>query len=150
PLRALFDAPTVHGLAAVLATALRGGGVPSPRIPRARRGDRAPVSFQQERMWFLDRFEAGGSTFSITAALRLAGELDMAALERALGELARRHETLRTRFESEDGRPVQVVEPPRPTFLAPVDLTGAPDPQRELRIRVEAEAAAPFDLARGP
>ena len=150
PLRALFDAPTVHGLAAVLATVLRGGGVPSPRIPRARRGDRAPVSFQQERMWFLDRFEAGGSTFSITAALRLAGELDMAALERALGELARRHETLRTRFESEDGRPVQVVEPPRPAFLAPVDLTGAPDPQRELRIRVEAEAAAPFDLARGP
>src|SRR5206468_4741697 len=86
----------------------------------------------------------------MSAALRVRAELGGAALCRALGELTRRHETLRTRFETEDGRPVQVIEAPRPVGLEPIDLSGSADPERELRVRLEAEATAPADLARGP
>jgi len=150
PLRALFDAPRLRDLARVLATAVRGGDPVLGRIPRAERGDRAPVSFQQERMWFLDRFQPGASTYTMTAAFRLRGDLDVPALERAVEELARRHEALRTRFEAEDGRPSQVVDPPRPAGLQSVDLSGSENLETELGVRLEDEARTPFDLERGP
>jgi amino acid adenylation domain-containing protein len=150
PLRTLFDAPRVRDLSGALAAALRQGGTPAGRIPRVERLDRAPVSFQQERMWFLERFEPGGSTFTLTAALRLRGALDVNALRGALDELVRRHASLRTRFDEEDGAPVQIIDAPRPVRLDPADLSGAADAEQELRRRLEAEAAGGFDLALGP
>jgi hypothetical protein len=150
PLRALFDTPVLRDLARVLAAAMRGGEPSVGRILRAERGSRAPVSFQQERMWFLDRFEPGGSTFNLAAAVRFGGELDVLSLERALAELARRHESLRTRFEAEDGRPVQIIRPPGSVDLASEDLSTAADPERRLFHRIEEEAVAPFDLASRP
>ncbi|HEU5182484.1 MAG TPA: amino acid adenylation domain-containing protein [Candidatus Polarisedimenticolia bacterium] len=150
PLRAMFDAPTVRELAARLADVLLGERREIAPIPRAERGNRIAVSFQQERMWFLDRFEPGGSTYTMTAGLRLRGDLEVAALQRAIGELARRHEALRTRFEEEDGIPSQVIDPPSLLSLDPIDLSGAADLESELRERLEAEARVPFDLARGP
>ncbi|MFN8178104.1 MAG: amino acid adenylation domain-containing protein [bacterium] len=149
PLRAVFEAPTVRELAAVLGAALRAEPSPGP-IPRSAPGSRAPLSFQQERLWFLDRLDPGGAGYVISAGLDLRGDLDRPALERALAALAQRHETLRTRFESDEGRPLQVVDPPRPLPLEHVDVRGAADPEEELRARLEAEALAPFDLERGP
>ena len=71
----------------------------------------APTSFAQERLWFIDQMEPGSSTYNIPMAWRLGGALDGVALERALGEIVRRHEALRTVFKEVDGSPVQVVAP---------------------------------------
>src|SRR5690242_5188816 len=84
-------------------------------IPRAPRGGALPLSFAQERLWFLDRLGAGGAAYHVPASVRLRGPLDALALERTLGALVARHEALRTAFSEADGRPVQTV-------LAGVDL----------------------------
>ncbi|HEU4560320.1 MAG TPA: condensation domain-containing protein, partial [Longimicrobium sp.] len=112
----------------------------------------APLSFAQERLWFLDRLEPGSAAYNIPAALRLAGALDARALERALGEIVRRHEALRTVFTEVDGSPVQVVVP-FGGFVVPVeDLSALSEADREaaVRRRVGEEAARPFDLTAGP
>ena len=74
-------------------------------------GEEAPLSFAQERLWFLDRFEPGSAAYNMPAALRITGDLDTAALAAAFGEIVRRHEVLRTGFPESGGRPVQVVLP---------------------------------------
>src|SRR5687767_12749916 len=71
----------------------------------------APLSFAQERLWFLDRLEPGSAFYNVPNAVRLHGALDEAALERALGEIVRRHESLRTTFAEADGSAVQVIAP---------------------------------------
>ena len=98
PLRALFEGPTVAELAGRVEE-MRRAGLPvlPPVVPVERTGP-LPLSFAQERLWFIDRLEPESATYNIPAALRLAGALDEAALERALGEIVRRHEALRTVF----------------------------------------------------
>src|SRR5579862_8430167 len=135
PLRALFELPTVARLAAHLA-ALRAGGLaaapppiaPISAVPRAaghpeRRGmARLPLSFGQERLWFLDQLEPGGVAYNMPAAVRLRGEFDAAALAASLGEVVRRHEVLRTVFALAGEEAVQVPLPPAPLPLPLVDL----------------------------
>jgi amino acid adenylation domain-containing protein len=115
----------------------------------------APLSFAQQRFWFLAQLEPGTYLDNMFRALRLAGPLDCAALERALAELARRHGALRTRFPAENGEPRQVVEPelpggaPLPAF---VDLSSLPAGEvlpRAVALAGE-ESRRPFDLALGP
>ncbi|HEX9939644.1 MAG TPA: condensation domain-containing protein, partial [Longimicrobium sp.] len=120
-------------------------------VPRAHR-DVAPLSFAQERLWFLDRLEPGSTTYNMPWPLRLRGTTDTGALERSLGEIVRRHESLRTVFREEDGSPVQVVVPFAGFTLAADDLSRLPEAEREaeMRRRVTDEAARPFDLAAGP
>ncbi|HLL47123.1 MAG TPA: amino acid adenylation domain-containing protein, partial [Longimicrobiaceae bacterium] len=152
PLRALFETPTVAGLAARVEAA-GGAGRPRPgSIRRVERGGELPLSFAQQRLWFLDQLEPARSTYNMPLALRVGGGLDSRALERALSRVARRHESLRTRFPSEHGRAVQLVEPPRPMRLPEVDLGGLPDQAREAELQrlVADEARRPFDLAAGP
>src|SRR5206468_12214817 len=98
PVRALFDTPTVAGLADLLAVLIAAGtrGAPTPRLQPVPRDLELPLSFAQERLWFLDRLEPGGSAYNISAAVRLVGPLDVAAFGAALGEVVRRHEALRT------------------------------------------------------
>src|SRR5688500_9372545 len=74
-------------------------------------GGRAPLSFAQERLWFIDRLEPGSAAYNLSETWRLGGALDEAAVERALGEIVRRHEALRTVFTETDGSPVQVIAP---------------------------------------
>ena len=113
--------------------------------------DPAPLSFAQERLWFLDRLEPGRSTYNLVPVfLRIKGRLDLAALRRALGELARRHESLRTTFPEVDGRPAQVVAPAAPFFLPLVDLRVLRSREAAGRALAHAEAERPYDLARGP
>ena len=83
----------------------------------------APLSSAQERLWLLDRMEPGGSAYNVPAARRLSGPLDAAALERALAEVVRRHESLRTTFAEHDGSPVQVIAPFAGFTLAVDDLS---------------------------
>jgi amino acid adenylation domain-containing protein len=152
PLRALFEAPSVAGLAARV-EALRGdGGAVLPPVVPVERGGPLPLSFAQERLWFIDRLEPGSASYNISMARRLGGALDVAALERALGEIVRRHEALRTTFREVDGSPVQVIAPFGGFTLRLDDLSGLPDadPEVEVRRRVNEEAVLPFDLAAGP
>jgi amino acid adenylation domain-containing protein len=114
-----------------------------------------PLSFAQQRIWFLDRLLPGGSAYNMPAAVRLAGRLDVAALAASCAEIERRHEVLRTVFPADGGRPRQVVRAPGavPLPLLPIiDLGALPEPlrQAESARRVAAEFHAPFDLAVGP
>ncbi|HLL47353.1 MAG TPA: condensation domain-containing protein, partial [Longimicrobiaceae bacterium] len=149
PLRALFDAPTVAGTAARVGAALRDrGGEPAPPLLPVPRDRPLPLSFAQQRLWFIDRLEPGRSAYNIPGALRLRGPLDRDALERALGEVVRRHEALRTVFREVHGEPVQVVSAGAGPVLEDVDLAGAAE--AEVLRAVRAEAERPFDLAAGP
>ncbi|MDH7486312.1 MAG: amino acid adenylation domain-containing protein [Anaerolineae bacterium] len=113
----------------------------------------SPLSFAQERVWFLERLEPGRALYNVPeVTFRLRGPLDVAVLERSLNEIVRRHETLRTTFGQVDGRPVQVIHPSRQLTLPVVSLEHLPLEQREAEARRLAaeEVMRPFDLARGP
>ncbi|MEW5925849.1 MAG: amino acid adenylation domain-containing protein [Gemmatimonadota bacterium] len=152
PLHALFEAPTPAAMAGRVADALRAGAVPPPPILPTRRGGDVPASFAQRRLWLLDRLEPGTAAWNMPFSLRLRGALDARALERALAELARRHESLRTVLPALDGEPVQRILPAGPRPLPVVELRGLPEGAREAAVRrlAEAEALRSFDLARGP
>jgi amino acid adenylation domain-containing protein len=112
-----------------------------------------PLSFAQERLWFLDQMEQGHSaTYNIGTAVRLHGALHAAAIEQSLDEILRRHSSLRTSFKMVDGQPVQVIAPPQPFDLRFIDLVALPETQREEHSRKLAteEAQLPFDLTRAP
>ncbi|MEW5929981.1 MAG: condensation domain-containing protein, partial [Gemmatimonadota bacterium] len=115
-------------------------------------GGPAPLSFAQERLWFIDRLEPGSASYNMPVARRLGGALDEAALERSLGEIVRRHEALRTVFAEVDGSPVQVIAPFGAFALPVEDLSGLGEADREaaLRQRAGEEARRVFDLSAGP
>ncbi|HSG40129.1 MAG TPA: condensation domain-containing protein, partial [Thermoanaerobaculia bacterium] len=85
-----------------------------------------PLSFAQQRLWFLDRLQPGAALYNMPAAVRLRGALDRPALERALAEVVRRHEALRTTFVAVNGRPFQVVSPEAAVDLPLTDLSVLP------------------------
>ena len=116
-----------------------------PRAPR----EQLPLSFAQERLWFLDQMNPGLAVYNLYQAVRLNGGLDQSALEQSLNDLIRRHEALRTNFTTQEGEPVQVVAPARRLELRQADLTLLADPAREavLQHMLRVEAARPFDLA---
>src|SRR6185369_6773847 len=165
PLRTLFDHPTVAGQAAAAEAILRGGSGAAgghravvPAIVRAQEGPEAgaPLSFAQQRLWFLDQLEPDSSSYNIPFALRLLGSLDLRALRAALDEIYHRHEPLRARFGRMeglvDGHPVQRIADPAPVAVPVVDLAALPIARREAEAhRVAAEESLrPFDLAAGP
>ncbi len=111
-----------------------------------------PLSFAQQRLWFLDQFEPGNAAYNIPVALRLSGVLNVEALKRTLDDLVRRHEALRTSFASIDGVPVQMVKPALEVALPLTDLSALTQAQRDLQVAgiLQQEAKEPFDLASGP
>ncbi|HWM91033.1 MAG TPA: amino acid adenylation domain-containing protein [Thermoanaerobaculia bacterium] len=111
-----------------------------------------PLSFGQQRLWFIEQLNPGSAAYNIPFAGRLRGRLDSGILERSLLEVARRHEVLRTRFLLRDGKPVQVVDPEPFVRLPVIDLTALPADPREAEAAriILAEPHAPFDLERGP
>jgi amino acid adenylation domain-containing protein len=154
PLRWLFEGLSLAQVAAKLdeAGADAGGAGEDDAIVPASREAPLPLSFQQERLWFLDRLQPGTSTYNVPMALRLRGALDAGALERTLAELLRRHEALRTVFHGVDEGAVQVILPAEGFSLPPFHM-GYVDPQdveAEVARLVAFEAALPFDLAQGP
>ncbi|MFP2933517.1 amino acid adenylation domain-containing protein, partial [Pyxidicoccus sp. 3LG] len=151
PLRALFEASTLSALAARVESSLQAGqGVALPPLTRAPRTDALPLSFAQQRLWFLQQLDPASAVYNIPAALRLTGALDSSALQRALSELVRRHESLRTSFHDANGQPSQRINEPAPFALPVVDLSSREDREAEVRRLAEAEANQPFALDRGP
>jgi len=132
---------------------LRTAGAPGSGSIERRVGEgELPLSFSQERLWFLVEFEPGTTAYNLPEAVRLAGRLDAAALEASLREMVRRHEALRTTFTAADGRPIQVISPRAELSLPVVDLRRlAADRREAVAGRLASElAATPFDLTRGP
>jgi amino acid adenylation domain-containing protein len=128
----------------------RAGSTSTSAIARRATGGSAPLSFAQERLWFLDRLQPGNSAYSVPMAIGLAGPLNVAALERSLNEIVRRHEVLRTAFSFMEAQPVQVIAAAESLRLPLIDLQGLPDTESEARRLAAEEALRPFDLARGP
>jgi amino acid adenylation domain-containing protein/non-ribosomal peptide synthase protein (TIGR01720 family) len=111
-----------------------------------------PLSFAQERLWFLDQLLPGNPAYNIPLALQLSGRLDRAALERALNEIVRRHEILRTTFALHDGQPMQIVAPALHVPLPLEDLRGLPERERASAVQrfLVTDGQQPLDLERGP
>nr|QEO74167.1 AMP-dependent synthetase and ligase [uncultured bacterium] len=149
PLRALFESPTVAGLAARVAGSEQRD---VPAIEPVPRDSDLPLSFAQQRLWFLDQLEPSTAEYNVPYALRVRGPLDVDALGTALTGVVARHETLRTTFATVDGEPVQVVHAPRDFPLEVTELSHLERDKRELEARglAAAEAQRPFDLERGP
>jgi amino acid adenylation domain-containing protein/non-ribosomal peptide synthase protein (TIGR01720 family) len=152
PLRALFEVPTV---------AAQAGAIDAVRQrDTTRLGGRAqeleegpwPLSFAQERLWFLAQLEFNQASYNVPVAVRLVGDLDVARLRQCFATLGLRHELLRTRFAEVDGKPSMLVEAEAIVLPPPIDLRGVPDGQRLAHARelLEQEAARPFELSQGP
>jgi amino acid adenylation domain-containing protein len=123
-----------------------------PPLERQIRGDVIPLSFAQERLWFLDRLGLVGAAYNVSMALRLDGELDVDLLNKAFTELTHRHESLRTRFVMHEGRPIQIIDPPCSSNLALVELSTVASQVREQHIQRLSfeEAHRVFNLSEGP
>jgi amino acid adenylation domain-containing protein len=155
PLRSLFESPTLAGLAERIESALAAHGDAGKRLPPILPVDRSvelPLSFAQQRLWFLDQFEPGNPFYNVPGAVRLYGALDVAALEQSINEVVRRHEILRTTFTSAHGQPRQVIAPALKLTLAPENLQALAEAERQAEVRRLAaeEARRPFDLAASP
>ncbi|HLJ87501.1 MAG TPA: amino acid adenylation domain-containing protein, partial [Candidatus Angelobacter sp.] len=144
----LFEASTVEQLVTRLAAR------DSEREPLAitERPKCIPLSYPQQRLWFIDRLEGGSSAYNIPEALRLRGALDQCALQQALQALVDRHEILRTRFSQEDGEPAQIIAPSLAIELPMEDWKSLQEEIRQQRLveALRSEWERPFDLTAGP
>ncbi|HKY28110.1 MAG TPA: condensation domain-containing protein, partial [Pyrinomonadaceae bacterium] len=151
PLRCLFESPTIAALAERIEL-VRGetgaDGADAATIDRIARDRPMPLSFAQQRLWFLSQLDPESPSYNIRYAIRISGPLNVPALERALSTIVDRHESLRTVFRTVDEEPVQIVLPDQSFTLETIDVTDRPAEEREdkaLRLLTEA-AARPFDL----
>jgi len=148
PLREFFESPTVEQVAAQLANALPA----SAPIPRADLTDSAPLSSAQLRLWFIDQLERGSAAYHISEAMRMQGDLNGSALQKALDTLVVRHESLRTVFIKQGGAPLQQITPAVPFALQMVNLRSVATARREAEVarQIQEDASAPFNLSAGP
>src|SRR5271166_4410362 len=153
PLRAMFDAPTIAAFAVVIQNArgMQTGGV-EPRINRVPRDGNLPPSYAQQRLWFIDQLEPGSPLYNLASIYRMRGALNVPALQQAINEIVRRHDSLRTTFRNVDGQPVQVIAAELRVSLEVTPVKGTGEEQREAEVKRLAREAAvrPFDLANGP
>ena len=152
PLPALFDAPTVAGLAKSIESLIGAGGSDAASVMKpVSRGGRLPLSFAQQRLWFLDQLEPHSTAYNRTFAVRLTGPLNLESLQQSLREVIRRHEVLRTNYPSVDGEAQQIITAASGFTLRLFDLDGLPPHERGDMARrlVSADVHRPFDLASG-
>jgi non-ribosomal peptide synthetase component F/NRPS condensation-like uncharacterized protein len=153
PLRDLFEAPTIAQLARRILARKYSQLDPEaqPIVPLAHR-NQIPLSFAQQRLWFLEQLVADNVSYNISRPFRLRGWLDSAALERSLQEIVSRHEILRTTFMLVDSQPVQTITPSQTLKMPVIDLEALLEARREPEAleRIITEARRPFDLVQGP
>ncbi|HVR98413.1 MAG TPA: amino acid adenylation domain-containing protein, partial [Thermoanaerobaculia bacterium] len=150
PLRRLFEARTLAEQARAVREARRDEDLDAPPVvPVPRDGD-LPLSFAQQRLWLLDQLEPGSAAYNIPLAVRLDGAVSPGRLAWIFGEVARRHEALRTTFAPREDRPVQVIAPEWKPELPVVDLSRLADREERALALARDEARRPFDLRRGP
>ena len=149
PLRSIFESPTVNELSKKIGPRKT---AETPPLQHAVRTGRLPLSYAQQRLWFLDQLVPGTPVYNIPAAVRLPCEINVDALRQSLNEIIRRHETLRTTIAIVDGEPIQVVAPDLKLALPLIDLQELPKTKREAESRrlAKEQAEGPFDLAQGP
>jgi amino acid adenylation domain-containing protein len=153
PLRLMLQAPRLGDLADKVQQLMKEQeGIGVPELARAEGNGRLPLSFAQQRLWLIDQLEPGSTAYNVPFAVRLTGELDRVALGRALSEIVRRHEVLRTTFLTEDDGPAQVIGEPQPVTVRLVDVEHVEKAARlqVARRLIEAEAKQPFSLSTGP
>ncbi len=153
PLRNIFEGPTIAGLARNIETARAAQvGLRIPPIGKAVRNENIPLSFSQQRLWFLDKLEPGNPAYNIHAAVRLMGDLDPDILKRSLEAVIERHEILRTTFPDTDGRPIQHIGQSFKLDLPFLDFERLEENEREAEALnlIMDESQRPFDLAHGP
>jgi amino acid adenylation domain-containing protein len=153
PLRRIFETPTVARLGESVEAALKGGSAaPAPPVQRVQRAGDLPLSFAQQRLWFLDQWMPASAAYNIPVVMRLDGSLHEDALKASINAIVGRHEALRTTFEVTGDRPAQVIAPALDVPLPLVDLSGLPCEARQTEAQrwIKEEAQRPFDLARGP
>ncbi|WP_338925843.1 amino acid adenylation domain-containing protein [Mycetohabitans endofungorum] len=151
PLATLFATPTLAAFAAALEAPLQQGTDALPEITPMSRESSLPLSFAQQRLWFLAQLDGGSDTYHIPLALHVRGPLDRAAWQQALDALLARHEALRSTFVSVEGQPqVRLLPADTGVPLRWHDLRGVPDADMQLSRLSQEAAHAPFDLARGP
>jgi hypothetical protein len=115
---------------------LRGGeAVAAPPFRKVERDANLPLSFAQQRLWFLNQVEPDSSSYNVPLAIQLQGNLDLKALEQTLSEIVRRHEVLRTTFRPIDGQPVQVISPPYSFHLEVEQLKDVPESRHDSLLR---------------
>ncbi len=151
PLSALFENSTVERLATVVQRAIA-TGPEAPPIERITRDAPLPLSFGQQRLWFLHQLLPMTDQYNVPANLRLTGRLVAPVLSACLDEIVRRHEVMRTRFVEADGVPVQIIDEPRGLPLPTIDLSGLPEAERSSTLaRLQRnESLQAFDLVAGP
>jgi amino acid adenylation domain-containing protein len=151
-LRSLFEQPTIAALAPLIEAAREKSEDREAPLVRAARDRTLPLSFAQQRLWFLEEFRPGDLSYVVPAALRLIGALDISALSWSINEIVSRHEALRTTIASVDGEATQRIAPSLEIACPLVDLSDLDAALREdeMRRRVAEENRHPFDLARGP
>ena len=150
--RQMFERPTVAELAEVVGAETGLQALVPPPMRRAPREGVLPLSYAQQRLWFIDRLEPGSAAYDMPFGVRLKGELEKQAALRALQEVARRHEILRTRFPEVDGVPVQKIAAGIDLALEELDLCEWDKQEREEELNriAKSEALRPFDLGTGP
>lgn len=152
-LREIFESPTILALGRKIDDyRLSAQGIPVVPMRSVPRTGDLPLSFAQQRLWFLDQLAPNSAFYNIPTALRLTGSLNESALIKSLETIIERHEALRTTFPEQDGKPYQYIATHLPLPLEKTDLTALDPAQRELEIMrlAEEEARRPFDLAHGP
>jgi acyl carrier protein len=152
PVRTLFESPTVSEITARIRQTQNKGPAAAPPLVGVSRERNLPLSYAQQRLWFLHQMQPESPAYNIPFALRLTGKLDRKALQSSLCAMVERHETLRTSFPAHQGKPVQKIEPESQVSVEEIDLRHLPEEQREAEIRqkVLEQANRPFDLANGP
>jgi amino acid adenylation domain-containing protein len=153
PLRTMFEAPTIAQFANSIEQQRRSHtGLVIPPLTRSSRQSQVPLSYAQQRLWFIDQLEPGNALYNLASMYRMRGQLNVAVLQQTINEIVRRHESLRTTFRSLDGQPVQVIsdELRVPLRIAQVEGGDRDQQEAELERWAREEATRPFDLANGP
>lgn len=153
PLRSLFEHPTVSELAKFIETmrSLSQSVSAPPILPRTQEAE-IPLSFSQQRLWFLEQLDSGDALYNIRAVVRLSGKVNIPALEMSFNEIIARHEILRTNFIVNNGQPIQIIAPTVNLVLPVVELQQLPEIEREVKSQqlAEQEAAYSFNLSNEP
>ena len=149
-LRSVFERPTLEGLAERVREARQAAGKAMPKVEKRKEGERIPLSYGQERLWFLEKFQPGESVYHIPVVMKMKGEIEEKRLEKSLQEIVKRHEVLRSRIVEEGGKAEQVVEGEEwveENVRMRVEEWKGEEEEKE---EIEEEVRRPFDLERGP
>jgi len=146
--KTLFEFPTIAGLSEQIQA---GSEFLITPIPPAHRDRKIPLSFAQQRLWFLDQYETELAAYNIPNAFWIKGQLDVEALEKSLAEIIQRHSALRTTFKIYEDQPVQVIGPAQKAPFSQIDLQHlkTEDRRKEAKRLVEEDVQKPFNLGKG-